>query len=568
MNKSTQETGRILRWSLGSYQDAVELGLQRLRDGEIIKRIWAHDHTVWKPEPAEITNRLGWLHSVGVMSGNTERLTALADEVRSEGYSRLFLLGMGGSSLAPDVFGSTFGRRSGYPDLTVLDSTDPGAVSACADQSDAAQSLFIVATKSGTTVETCSFLKFFYNRIAGAVGDEEAGRHFIAITDPNTPLADLAERYRFRATFLNDPDIGGRYSALSCFGLVPAALIGLDLKTLLDRAASVASESTFPAAEAAALGVTLGELALAGRNKLTLVTSPELEPFGAWIEQLIAESTGKEGKGILPVTGEAPGTAEVYGNDRLFVQLILGKDRRGDTRLSHLDQAGHPVVTVTLDDLYDLGGQFFFWEMATVVAGWCMGINPFDQPDVESSKGLARRMVDEYRDTGVLAGEEPTLTEGDVTVFGGPAAQGACNSMLSFIEGGMTDGAYIAIQAFLQPGPACDQALRLLRTRLRDRFGVAVTVGYGPRFLHSTGQLHKGDAGKGMFIQLTADNTTDVPIPDHIGSRTASVTFGILKEAQAGGDRNALRGAGRRVMRLHLERDPVDPLIRLAEALK
>ncbi len=561
------EQDRTISWSLGAYQDVVERGLAALRDESIVPRIWAHDHTVWNPNPAEIKNRLGWLHSIGAMSRNIKRLTELADAVRAEGYAHALLLGMGGSSLAAGVLGKTFGPQSGYPDLAVLDSTDPGAVLACGEQCDPARSLFIVSTKSGTTVETLSFFKFFYNRVADLLGEERAGEHFIAITDPGSPLTDLAERYRFRATFLNDPHIGGRYSALSCFGLVPAALTGIDLNFLLARAMTMSSDGESSTGDVVRLGVVLGEMAMAGRDKMTLIASQGLEFFGDWVEQLLAESTGKEGRGILPVVGESLGSPEDYRNDRLFVSLRLAGDTQYEKRFSDLERAGHPVVTINLDNRYDLGGQFFLWEMATAVAGWRMGINPFDQPDVESSKVLARRMAGEYMEKGSSPEEEVPLVDGDIMVFGGPVSQGPGSVLASFIGEGITDGAYIALQAYLQPGPETDRVLHRLRMRLRDRFRIATTAGYGPRFLHSTGQLHKGDAGRGLFVQFTADNATDVPIPDDPGSSASSMTFGLLKKAQAAGDRKALQDAGRQVVRFHLGRDVIGGLTRLTEAL-
>jgi len=503
------------------------------------------------------------------MSKNVQRLTGLADAVRSEGYARLVVLGMGGSTLAAEVLGATFGNRIGYPGLTVLDSTDPGAVLACAQRADPRRSLFLVSTKSGTTVETLSFFKFFYNRVADLVGAERTGEHCIAITDPGTPLAELAGRHGFRATFLNDPNIGGRYSALSCFGLVPAALLGINLDLLLERAAAMSSDGESSTGDAAVLGAILGELALAGRDKMTLIASPGIESLGDWAEQLIAESTGKEGRGILPVIGEPLGPPEVYGDDRLFVHLRLEGDSAHEQGLANLERAGHPVVTIDVRDRYDLGGQFFLWEMATAVACWRMGVNPFDQPDVESSKALARRMVDEYKEKGGFPEEAPSLIDGDISVFGGPVSGGpvsggAGGSLASFVGEGMADGAYVALQAYLHPGPETGRALDQLRLSLRDRFRVAVTVGYGPRFLHSTGQLHKGDAGKGLFVQVTAEDTADVPIPDSPGEPGSSMTFGILKEAQAAGDRRALLDAGRRVMRLHLKGDITGGLTRLA----
>jgi len=543
---------------LGAYEGAVEAALAEMVRDRVLHRIWEHDHTVWKPDPTEITNRLGWLHTVEAMLDNVACLEALADDVRAVGYTDALLLGMGGSSLAPEVFRKTFGVRDGYLDLTVLDSTDPAAVWAQAERLDLSRTLFIVATKSGGTVETLSFFKFFYNRVADALGVKEAGQHFIAITDPGSKLADLAQDYDFRATFLNDPNIGGRYSALSYFGLVPAALIGLDLETLLDRALTMACNCeacNCPVDSdnnGGRLGAIMGELAKAGRDKITFVTSPQMASFGDWVEQLIAESTGKEGRGILPVVGEPLGPPAVYGDDRLFVYLRLDGDETHDATVAALEGAGHPVVRLHLRDLYDLGGQFFLWEMATAVAGHRLRINPFDQPNVEAAKALARRMVAEYTEKGALPGGESA-----------PLTAQALNEFLAQAR----PGDYVTLQAYVQPTAETDAALLVLRARLRDRFKLATTVGYGPRFLHSTGQLHKGDAGRGLFIQFTADDPRDAPIPDEAGSPDSAMSFGVLKAAQALGDQQALLVAGRRVIRFHLGGDVVSGLKQLAEAL-
>ena len=563
----TGERNRCISLRLGSYGGFVERRLADLKEERVVARIWDHDHTVWKPEPVEISNRLGWLHSVGVMSKNIKQLKELADEVRAERYSHALLLGMGGASLAVGVLGKVFGPQSGYPELVVLDSTDPGAVLACEDQCDPYTSLVIVSTKSGTTVETLSLFNFFFRRFVDLLGEKKAGEHFIAITDAHTPLAGFAEQYGFRATFFNDPNIGGRYSALSCFGLVPSALIGIDPDPLLTSAMIMSSDSESPTGDAAVLGVVLGEMAMVGRDKVTFVASPEIECFGDWVEQLLAESTGKEGKGILPVVGEPLGSPEDYANDRLFMYIRLSGERAYEERLAVLERAGHPIVTINLDDRSEVGGQFFLWEMATAIVGWRMGINPFDQPDVESSKVLARRMVTEFIERGDFPEEEASLVDGDITVFGFSGAHDPGSALTSFIGAGMEDGGYISLQAYLQPGPETDKALYRLRLRLRDRFRVATTVGYGPRFLHSTGQLHKGDAGKGLFVQFTADNSTDAPIPGDGGSSLPRMTFGVLKTAQAAGDRRALTRARRRVVRFHLGKDVIGGLTRLAETV-
>jgi transaldolase/glucose-6-phosphate isomerase len=542
--------------SLGKYQDAVDAALVEMKTQNIMARIWAHDHTVWKPEPTEITNRLGWLRIAETMVENFPRVDGLAADLHTEGYTHALLLGMGGSSLAPEVFRKTYGVGTGGLDLAVVDSTDPGTVVARGSQLDLTKTLFIVATKSGATVETLSFFKYFFNQVVEVAGAERAGDHFIAITDPGSKLVDIAKKYSFRAIFLNDPNIGGRYSVLSNFGLVPAGLVGVDLETLLNRSLTVMCncESCNGAVDGnnygAQLGAIMGELAKAGRDKITILTSPAIASFSDWVEQLIAESTGKEGRGIMPVVGEPVGTPEVYGDDRLFVYLRLVDDDTHDAAVQALADAGHPVVWIHLDDLYDLGGQFFLWEMATAVAGYRLGINPFDQPNVESAKTLARKMVAEFMDTGALP-------SGDFA----SSTRAALNDFLGKVQ----PGDYVALQAYVQPTPAIDAALLALRTQLRDQYRLATTVGYGPRFLHSTGQLHKGDGGKGLFIQFTSTASEDVPIPDEAGKQESTMSFGVLKSAQAMGDAQALLDAGRRMICFDLGLDVVDSLKKLSE---
>ena len=532
-----------------------------LRENRFVERIRQKDYTLWKPEPKDITDRLGWLESPRAMMGRLSEIEEVVAGIRADGYTFALLLGMGGSSLAPEVFRRVFGVADGFLDLAVLDSTDPGAVLDYAGRLDLKRTLFIVSTKSGGTVETFSFLRYFYNLATENLGAEEAGRHFIAITDPGSALADIAGTRRFRHTFLNDPEIGGRYSALSFFGLFPAALIGMDVKRLLERAVAE-KEGEFSCGNTeerggAFLGALLGELAKRGRDKLTLLFSPQIAAFGDWIEQLIAESTGKEGKGILPVVGEPLGPLDVYGSDRVFVSLRIGDDRTGEEGLRTLAAAGHPVVDLRIVDRYDLGGQCFFWEMATVAIGWELAINPFDQPDVEAAKVVARRMIAEYREKGAMPDETPAFKVPGIAVYG-DVTSGTPGAALDEFMGKAVPGAYAAIQAYLRPCRETAAALARLRLRLRERFRIAVTVGYGPRFLHSTGQLHKGDAGRGLFIQLTADDLRDAPIPDELGQTASALSFGVLKAAQAFGDRQALLDAGRRVLRLHLHDDVVD----------
>ena len=565
--------------SLGEFHSTVENALMQIRDLKIMNRIWAHDHTVWKDDPADIINRLGWLHSPDVMKNAIPEITAMVDEVRAAGFTHALLLGMGGSSLAAEMFRFTFGVKEGYLDLAVLDSTDPGAVLTYANGLDFAKSLFIVSTKSGGTVETMSFMKYFYNQISDAIGPEKTGQHFIAITDPGSGLESAAKELNFRKIFLNDPNIGGRYSALSFFGLVPAALIGMDIGSLLDTAAIMACNSegcNCPVAgdnAGARLGSVIGELAKAGRDKLTLITSPEISHFGAWVEQLIAESTGKEGKGILPVDGERLAAAATYANDRLFVYLRLENDSTHDAKLKELLNAGHPVLQINLLDLYDLGGECFRWEMATAVAGHLLRINPFNQPNVESAKVLARRMVSAYQKKGSLPVLTPSLETDRIIVYADFSPSNLEQAFSAFLaqanpgDNASSGRSYIAIQAYIKPSEDTFALLKALRRRLQLKSRMATTLGYGPRFLHSTGQLHKGDSGHGLFIQITADMPEDCPIPDHAGGEGSSISFGTLKMAQALGDRQALLDEGRHVISFHITKDAVGGLKQLDRAL-
>jgi transaldolase/glucose-6-phosphate isomerase len=538
----------VLSLSLGEYRTSIERSLSQVKKEQVMSRIWEHDHTVWKAESTEITNRLGWLVSPDVMCENIAQLNGLVESVKADGIEQVLLMGMGGSSLAPEVFSKIFanpikGLKKG---LSVLDSTDPQAVLEMERSLDLARTLFIVSTKSGGTVETFSFFKYFFNRVAERIGAENASKRFVAITDPGSGLADVAAKYKFRAVFLNDPNIGGRYSALTYFGLVPAALVGVDVERLIDQAQVMTCNSEGCNCPVdgnnlgGQLGTVIGELARVGRDKLTFVLSPKIEPFGDWVEQLIAESTGKEGKGILPVVGEPLGKPEVYGDDRVFVHIKLTDDSTCDESVSALEKAGHPVIRLFLDDVYDLGGQFFLWEMATAVAGTRLGINPFDQPNVEAAKILARKMVAKFTKEGSLPQAE--------------MARPSATALKNFLEQAQP-GAYIAIQAYIQPTAENDRALLDLRARLRDTTKLATTLGYGPRFLHSTGQLHKGDAGKGLFIQLTTRPVDDAVIPDEAGKPAWTLTFGTLKSAQALGDGQALRDECRKVIHFDLGTD-------------
>ncbi len=428
----------------------------------------------------------------------------------------------------------------------MLDTTDPDAVCALQAQLDLTKTIFIVATKSGGTVETLSGFKYFYNLVSTTLGAEKPGAHFIAITDPGSKLEKMAQTFHFRATFLNDPNIGGRYSALSFFGLLPAALLGVDIQRLLDQAIAMAQNDHL----GGQLGAILGILATEGRDKVTFVISPEFASFGDWVEQLIAESTGKEGQGILPVVGEPLAEAEAYGADRVFVHLRLGDPNQAHHNLHNLDAIGHPIIHIPLKNKYELGGQFFLWELATAVASYFLKINPFDQPNVESAKVLARQMVAEYTEKGQLPpGESAPLNPEILANF------------LATVQ----PGDYIALQAYIQPTLAAEAALQALRLKLRATYKVATTLGFGPRFLHSTGQLHKGDRGNGLFIQFTADPQQDVGIPDEAGQPAATMTFGTLKMAQALGDGQALIAENRRFIRFHLGKDVLAGLNQLTK---
>lgn len=523
----------------GAYQAEVAAAIQSLLKNSIIPRIWGQDHTVWDPSPQEISNRLGWLSSAAAMRDNIAQMQEFAQNLIDEGYSHVVLLGMGGSSLAPELFSHVFGHNHHGLSLEIVDTTDADAIRTLAERLEPEHTGFIVSTKSGGTVETLSAFKLFYNWVTASRHTNEAGRAFIAITDPGSSLEELAHLYNFRAIFLNDPNIGGRYSVLSYFGLLPATLLGVDVNHLLDRTEETVAVNRLATAQNSGLrlGAALGTLAQAGRDKLTLFASPGLANLGDWIEQLVAESTGKNGKGIVPIVGEPAAAPNLYGQDRVFVYLQLAGDESHTHTMSTLAVAGHPTLTLRLSDRYDLGGHFFLWEMATAVAGHILGIHPFDQPNVESAKVQARKMVKTYQETGELP-EDETLA---------PDAA----ALRTFLTDAQT-GDYVSIQAYVPPTPEMDKALEALRVAIRGRTQCATTVGYGPRFLHSTGQLHKGDRGNGLFIQFVSDATQDVPIPDVAGQAGSSMTFGVLKLAQALGDAAALRAENRRIIRFHL----------------
>ena len=541
------------------YESAIDNAVMDLKMERIVERIWGKDFTVWSDSPNEITNRLGWLKSPDVSLEMSDEIIEFVESVKKDGYTNALLLGMGGSSLAPEVFSKTFGTKPGYLNLEVLDSTHPEAVLEFAERFDPAKTLYIVSTKSGGTVETFSFMKFFYNKTLAQVGMENVGKHFIAITDPSSGLETAAKELKFRKIFLNDPNIGGRYAVLSLFGIVPAALIGVDIKRLLDNARVMVCNSEGANCPIhgdntpAKLGVIMGELANRGRDKITFITSKQLSYFGNWVEQLIAESTGKIGKGILPVVGEDVLSPDNYSNDRLFVYIHLENNNSQDSTVKELIKTGYPVVEIVLKDLYDLGGEYFRWEMATSIASWRTGITPFDQPNVESAKILAREMLAEYSKAGILSQPNPNIELNGIKVYSNDDSKDF-NSLISNQLGKDVNdfrkhgNQYIAIHTYVKSEEAVDKLVHSFRIFLQKKYKSAVTVGYGPRFLHSTGQLHKGDAGKGVFIQFISSGGSDVSIPDNAGEEKSTMSFGTLIRAQAFGDRKALKNAGRKVI--------------------
>jgi transaldolase / glucose-6-phosphate isomerase len=559
------ESGTASRFELGQYRPAVAARLARWQEERFGERLWRKDPTLWSREPVpELADRMGWLPLPETAPAGIGGLESFAAALRAEGIAHAVVLGMGGSSLAPEVFAETFGRRPGWPELAVLDSTHPDAVAALADRLDPLASLFLVSSKSGGTIEPLSFFYTFWERVKGALatksGGGDPGRHFAAITDPGTGLERLARERGFRAVFPAPPDVGGRYSALTPFGLVPAALAGVDLTALLSRArqAAAACGPQVPAADdpGLQLGAALGELARAGRDKLTLWTSPALAAFPLWLEQLVAESTGKSGTGIVPVAGEPIGSVESYGDDRFFVALRLEGDTAGEegslgAYLDALAGRGHPVARLTLADPLDLGGEMFRWEVAVAAAGAVLGIHPFNQPDVELAKVLAR----EAMKAGAAGADAGAGTRG-VSVSDRAALREALAPLLSGTEG------YVGIQAYLAPGPDLSAALRALQGELRDRTRLATTCGYGPRFLHSTGQLHKGGPAGGRFLQLVDHPRADLAVPE------TDYTFGRLIRAQVTGDRKALEQRGRQVVTVDLGSDPAAGLAALREAVR
>jgi RpiB/LacA/LacB family sugar-phosphate isomerase len=537
----------------GPRQDAAEhpavaAAVARLERLDAVTRIWREDATLWAEAEAArraVHDRLGWLTAPTAMRAAVSDLTSFAESVRGEGIADVVLLGMGGSSLAAEVLASTFGSRPGWPALAVLDTTDAGAVRDTRARLKLARTVFLVSSKSGTTAEMLALYRYFHAEVARDV--PHPGRHFVAITDPGTPLERMAGDAGFRRAFLNDPRVGGRFSALTYFGLVPGALIGLDVGGLLERAERMATRGRTAVPRenpAVALGASIGALAQAGRDKLTLALSEPLRSFGGWLEQLLTESTGKQGKGIVVIDGETLGAPEAYADDRVFVAITLGRDTALDARLTALEAAGFPVLTMRLDDPLDLGGEFFRWELATAVAGIVLGVNPFDEPNVAQAKEATNAALARFRETGQL----PEWPVDSVDSVASTLAQAR-------------PGDYVAILAYTTPPRETGAALARLRALVRDRTRLATTVGYGPRYLHSTGQLHKGGPPTPILLLLLGGDSEDVRIPGE------AYGFSTLKAAQALGDVATLRAANRRALWLPLSGPVADEIDRLTATL-
>lgn len=552
--------------SPGILQDQLSQQFSTFASHSIIKRLWEKDHTIWRDEEVHkksILNRLGWLQSIELMLKNAEEVTAFAEEIKKEKFTSVVLLGMGGSSLCPDVCRTVFGSADGFPALLVLDSTNPTSVKRIEQSIDLVHTLFIVASKSGGTTETNMFYQYFYDRVASVTANP--GHHFIAVTDADTAMQRIAQEKKFRKIFINPADIGGRYSALSYFGIVPMALIGMDIQAILRSAEEMRRQCQFEPVQnpAAQIGLMMGEAHNESLDKMTFILSKELSSFGYWAEQLIAESSGKEGKGILPIEGEpiaADANVQQFSKDRFYVFILLEKDLPRYTRFQNdLANNNVPYADVVLNDLHELGSQFFLWEFATAVSAIVMKINPFDEPNVKESKDNTVRVIKEFQQTGHLPVNNVVLKEGPFTVYGEPGYAGtldrsSISAMFKRHCAGKRNEDYIALLAFIDQNPAHEQLMYTLREELSRLFSLPATVGFGPRYLHSTGQLHKGGKQNGIFIIITSDEKEDVMIPGE------KFSFGVLKAAQALGDYRSFAGRNIRLLHLHITGDPAGGL--------
>ncbi|MGH8611929.1 MAG: bifunctional transaldolase/phosoglucose isomerase [Gammaproteobacteria bacterium] len=554
-------------------EKAVAISLDSWRHDGNVRRLWAGDARLWTG--CDEANWLGWLGIVEVQRKRIAQLQKLAEDIDRQKFSHVVLLGMGGSSLGPEVLAETFGRQPNWPELLVLDSTDPAQIRTVESKIDLSRTLFIVSSKSGSTLEPNILKQYFFERAKVAPGAEQVGSRFIAVTDPGSALQKVAEHERFRHIAFGNPGIGGRYSVLSDFGMVPAAAMGLDIGRLLTATQQMVRScaANVPPADnpGVVLGTVMGVLAKSGRDKLTIITSSAIADFGAWLEQLIAESTGKLGKGLIPVDAEPLGTPDVYGQDRLFVHLRLTgeADMKQDEAVAALGRAGHPVVSIAVADRYHIGQEFFRWEIATAVAGAILGINPFDQPDVEASKLKTRALTAAYEKSGRLSPELPLLEEDGLDLFADAKNRKALGNANGTLAGYLAAhlkrlhaGDYCALLAYVQRDQHHRDALQEIRLMIRDRKRVATCLGFGPRFLHSTGQAYKGGPNSGVFLQITCDDDADLEVPEQ------KYTFGLVKAAQARGDFEVLAERDRRVLRVHLGAHVAAGLTALKEAVR
>jgi glucose-6-phosphate isomerase len=544
----------------------VERTLADWDQGGKMQRLWDRDPSLWTGQ--DEGKWLGWLDIVDPRAPVSPELKSFIEGLRAEGFQHALLLGMGGSSLCPEVMSLTFGPVAGAPQLHILDSTDPVQIQSVASQAPPASTLFIVSSKSGSTLEPNIFFQYFWDVALKAIGAEKAARRFVAITDPGSRMESVAREHRFRAIFHGRPSIGGRYSALSNFGMVPAGVLGVDLPRFLNSTLTMVQgcqgSVTASRNPGGILGAVLGTLGRSGRNKVTLISSPGIGDLGAWLEQLLAESTGKQGKGLIPVDREALGAPDRYGADRLFAYLRLQSepDRAQDAAVEALVKAGHPVVQIGVGDRYDLGQEFFRWEIATAVAGALLGINAFDQPDVEASKVATRAITEAYEKTGALPEERPFLEDGPVLLYADQAnttsVRGGKNlgEVLRTHLGRLGAGDYLGLLAYVPMTAQNEALLQEARHAVRDRKRVATCLGFGPRFLHSTGQAYKGGPNSGVFLQVTCDDPVQLPVPGQ------KYTFGVVKAAQARGDFQVLAERKRRALRIHL-RGELDRGLRL-----
>jgi len=552
--------------------EAVNAALEDWRAEGKVRRLWACDASLWTG--TDEAQWLGWLTIVDAQLKAAGRLEAFAAEIKSAGFTDILLLGMGGSSLGPEVLAHSFGSRPGFPQLQIVDSTDPAQLRRIEGAIDLKRTLFIVSSKSGSTLEPNILKQYFYERATAALGGVEAAQHFVAITDPGSAVEKIARTQGFRGVFHGLPTIGGRYSVLSDFGMVPAAAIGIDTSAFLERAAEMVRSCTASAPPienpGVILGAILGAAAQIGRDKLTIIASPGVASLGAWLEQLLAESTGKLGRGIVPLDAEPVGAPAVYGADRLFAYLRLAADQDGEkeAQIAALESAGQPVVRITLSDRMQIGQEFFRWEMATAVAGAMLRINPFDQPDVEAQKIKTRELTASYEKSGALPPETAFFAAGGISLFADPAnaaALGSATSLAGALKahlGRAGAGDYVALLAYIDRNPAHTEALAQIRRMIRDRLRVATCLGFGPRFLHSTGQVYKGGPNSGVVVQITCDDAADLAVPGQ------EYSFGVVKAAQARGDFDVLAERGRRLLRVHLPADLDAGLTALGRALE